>query len=205
MENGNNQGLWLYKEMSPLQKAEFVQKAALVLNSGGVMIAPTETVYGLFCIDKEKIYEIKQRPKNVPFQLIGGLAQNLALIDRCAEGGEQVYALAKKFWPGPLSIVCKTIGLGEQALRVPDFALLEDIFALLQYPLFASSLNLHGQIELTTFLEIKNLFESIPYEKIALFEDVPKKLASTVIKIVDNQVLVLREGLISKEDIAKVN
>ena len=87
-----------------------IGNAADVIKSGGLVAVPTETVYGLAAngLDAsavEKIYEVKGRPSVKPLSLMVCSPEE---IDRyCYDVPQQAYSLAKKFWPGPLTIVLK--------------------------------------------------------------------------------------------------
>ena len=81
---------------------------AQIIKNGGLVIFPTETVYGIGAngLDKnaiKKIYEAKQRPLNKPISL---LVSNIDMIESVAKDITDIeYAIIKKFFPGPLTII----------------------------------------------------------------------------------------------------
>src|SRR3972149_7853807 len=87
-----------------------IEEAIAVLKKGGIVIFPTDTVYGIGCRfdDKDaifRLYKIKKTPTTQPFPiLVTNLSQvkNLAIINKT--GAE----LIKKFWPGALTIIIKS-------------------------------------------------------------------------------------------------
>ena len=108
------------------------EQAGKILRAGGLVAFPTETVYGLGAdaLDAKasaKIYAAKGRPSDNP--LIVHIADVNALYDLAAEVPEKALVLAKKFWPGPLTMILKkqdkvpdsiTGGLGTVAIRMPS-------------------------------------------------------------------------------------
>src|ERR1700749_1033379 len=87
---------------------EEIQKAAQILRSGGLVVFPTETVYGLGAnaLDAaavQKIYELKGRPANSPLIVhVSSIAQARCLATEWLPETER---LAEKYWPGPLTLV----------------------------------------------------------------------------------------------------
>ena len=112
---------------SPVEAAEIIKK-------GGLVAAPTETMYAL-CADGldakavEKVYEAKGRPPVKPMSLL--VSGSGAIGELCVDVPPQAYALAEKFWPGALTIVLKSndkipsvvrAGGSTVGLRCPDCA-----------------------------------------------------------------------------------
>ena len=112
---------------------------AQIIKNGGLVIFPTETVYGIGAngLNKnaiKKIYEAKQRPLNKPISL---LVSNIDMIESVAKDITDIeYAIIKKFFPGPLTIILKkketipdilTAGSDTIGIRMPanDIALKE--------------------------------------------------------------------------------
>ena len=81
-----------------------IDQAAKVLTSGGLVIIPTETVYGI-AVDAsnkkavDRLYEIKQRPKTKPFAIL--IADIGKVRERVSDIPLVAYKLMRKFWPGP--------------------------------------------------------------------------------------------------------
>ena len=130
--------------------------AAEIIRKGGLVAVPTETVYGLAAngLDAtavEKIYEVKGRPAVKPLSL---MVSSAGEIDRyCTDVPPQAYALAERFWPGPLTIVLKAKGLipdivlaggSTVGLRCPDSELTLKLIAEAGLPLAAPSANPSG-------------------------------------------------------------
>lgn len=136
--------------------------AANIIKAGGLVALPTETVYGLGAdglnpLAVDKIYEAKGRPKDNPMILhVTGMEQVEAL---CHHIPHTAYALAEKFWPGPLTMILParehipkrtTGGLSTVAVRCPDSAITRQVIELSGTAIAAPSANLSGKPSTTT-------------------------------------------------------
>ncbi len=140
---------------------------ARVLRSGGLVAAPTETVYGLAAnaLDAaacEKIFLAKARPQTDPLivhiEAIADLAK-LAVVNPAA------LVLAQKFWPGPLTLVLPktdlvpaivSAGLPSVAVRMPAHPLFRRLLRLAGVPLAAPSANPFGYVSPTTARHVRD-------------------------------------------------
>ncbi len=136
--------------------------AADIIRRGGLVALPTETVYGLGAdglseAAVDKIYEAKGRPKDNPMILhVTGMTQVESL---CHHIPAAAYALAEKFWPGPLTMILPakdhipkrtTGGLSTVAVRCPDSAITRRVIQLSGTAIAAPSANLSGKPSTTT-------------------------------------------------------
>ena len=136
--------------------------AAKIIQDGGLVALPTETVYGLGAngldpMAVDKIYEAKGRPKDNPMILhVTGMEQ---VEELCHSIPASAYALAKSFWPGPLTMILPakchipkrtTGGLSTVAVRCPDNEITRQVIALSGVPIAAPSANLSGKPSTTT-------------------------------------------------------
>ncbi len=136
--------------------------AAQIIQNGGLVALPTETVYGLGANGLseqavDRIYEAKGRPKDNPMILhVTGMEQ---VEELCHSIPESAYILAKRFWPGPLTMILPakpvvpkrtTGGLSTVAVRCPDSAVTRQVIALSGVPIAAPSANLSGKPSTTT-------------------------------------------------------
>jgi L-threonylcarbamoyladenylate synthase len=96
--------------------ASQVGEAVSILRAGGVVAFPTDTVYGVGCYDAERLYEVKDRPREKRIAYLVA-----AVPDRLPAKAQ---ALARTFWPGALTIVA-----GDDAYRMPDHALALELLA----------------------------------------------------------------------------
>ncbi len=128
-----------------------------IMRGGGLVAVPTETVYGLAGngLDEKavaEIYEVKGRPEVKPLSL---MVHDAASMERyCENVPPQAYTLAKKFWPGPLTIVMKAkpcvpeivrAGGETVGLRCPDHPLTLELLEKSGVPFAAPSANPSGE------------------------------------------------------------
>ncbi|RWM10773.1 MAG: threonylcarbamoyl-AMP synthase [Mesorhizobium sp.] len=198
-----------------LAVGEAMERALALLEGGDVVAIPTETVYGLAGdatngVAVARIFEAKGRPRFNP--LIAHVA-DLAMAERIATFDPLSARLAEAFWPGPLTLVLPqrpesgihplvTAGLGTIALRMPrGFG--GELIARLGRPLAAPSANSSGRISATTAQAVAADLGG----KIKLVVDggaTPVGLESTIVKIEDGKLRLLRPGGIAAEDIEAV-
>ncbi len=134
-----------------------ISRAAEIISSGGLVAVPTETVYGLAGngLDESavrEIYEVKGRPEVKPLSLM--VPGKEAMDAYCENVPSGAYALAGKFWPGPLTIILKSrecvpsivrAGGTTVGLRCPDHELTLELLRKCALPLAAPSANPSGE------------------------------------------------------------
>ena len=137
-------------------QSEDIERAAALLREGGLVVIPTETVYGLGGdgtnpLSSKKIYEAKGRPSDNP--LIIHIADP-ADAEKYAHTNEIYYKLAKAFMPGPLTVILKkkdtvpyetTGGLETVAIRCPAHPIANAIIKAAGIPVAAPSANISGK------------------------------------------------------------
>lgn len=152
-----------------------IEKAVTHFRDGGIVIFPTDTLYGIGCaINKEdsirRLYKIRRDPPKKPsLILVGDLNQalNYGIFNKGAVN------LAKNFWPGPLTIIVNAKSkvpkiiqgkMGTVAIRIPNQPELLKIIARLGRPILAPSGNFHGEEAPKKFAEIdKKLLALVDY------------------------------------------
>jgi len=184
--------------------------AASELRDGGVVIIPTDTVYGLAAAADdsaavERMFRLKQRPIDVKVAVLVADADQARQFVVLGPAGE---ALADRYWPGPLTIVAPRHVVGSLAagddetlgVRCPDDAVARAL-ATEVGPVAATSANLHGQATPTRAADAVDLFPDV---RVALDDGPRPGSASTVVSVVDGDVVLLREGPITEADIKAV-
>lgn len=183
-----------------------------IIQSGGLVAVPTETVYGLACsgLDEkavEKVYAVKGRPAVKPLSLLVAGADALDMY--CEDVPPGAYALAKKYWPGPLTIVLRSRGKEPSivraggknvGLRCPDHPLTLELLRRCGLPLAAPSANLSGAPPAMSAAEVISCFDGkidavLDGGECALGE------ASTVLDMTAAPYRVLRAGALAEEEI----
>ena len=136
---------------------KIIRKAVAALKKGGLVIFPTETVYGLAAdpLNKKavaKIFKAKKRPLNQPLQLLISDPKHAKTL--ATKIPIKVNSMMKRFWPGPLTIVVKkkrnipdivTGGLNTVGIRVPDHDVALELIKAFGRPIAATSANLSGK------------------------------------------------------------
>lgn len=143
-------------------KTQQIAQAAAILKNGGLLGIPTETVYGLGAnaLDEAAvlhIFEAKGRPQDNPLILH---VPDVTWLERyCEDVPETAYALAEKFWPGPLTMILPkkecvplrtTGGLNTVGVRCPDHPITLEIIRAADVPVAAPSGNTSGRPSPTT-------------------------------------------------------
>ena len=145
---------------------EKISAAAKIVREGGLLGIPTETVYGLGAnaLDPNavnRIFEAKGRPQDNPLIIHVTGAQWLPRY--CAEVPPLAYVLARKFWPGPLTMILKrkpivpdetTAGLDTVGVRCPDHPVTLSIIREAGVPVAAPSANASGRPSCTTAQDV---------------------------------------------------
>jgi len=170
-----------------------IYEAVKILKNGGVIIFPTETVYGIGALASnenaiKKIYEIKGRSFDKPLQI---LISDISQVDLFAsEISDKAKELMKKYWPGPLTLVFKTASGSTVGLRMPDSPIILELIRQTG-PIAASSANISGQPDPTCIGDVK-------IEADLLLDGGPCKMGkpSTVVDVSVDPPTILRQGAI---------
>lgn len=191
-------------------------RAAAILRGGGLVSFPTETVYGLGGdATNEKavaaIFAAKERPRFNP--LIVHVA-NSDEAERLVEFDNKARALARAFWPGPLTLILTrksaaisllaTAGLDTIALRVPSHPVAQALLAACVCPLAAPSANPSGRISATTAQHVASDM-ACRADLILDGGPVPLGIESTVVAFEKGEPVLLRPGAIPREAIEAIS
>ncbi len=190
-----------------------VQRAAEILQAGGLVVFPTETVYGLGADATNdhavaRIYEAKGRPQFNP------LIAHVSDVEEAfaqAEFSSAALTLAAKFWPGPLTLVLPrrnvctvsllaSAGLPSLALRVPQHPLALELIRAVRRPVVAPSANPSGRISPTTAAHVQ---EGLGAKVEMILDGGPCAvgLESTIVSLLDDTSRLLRAGGLARQKI----
>ena len=192
--------------------SEGIEKAVNSIRSGGVIVFPTDTVYGIGCdpYDNkavEKIYKIKNRESQKWLPLLG---YSLNELEKIAVFTTEMKTIIGKFWPGPITLIAKlkddkikqSMNLKDRiAVRIPKnecaLSLLKECKIII-----GTSANISGSKSFTDPDDCeKNL---VGYDILVDGGKIPSGDESTIIEFYGNKLKILRKGSISEEEIRKI-
>ena len=192
-----------------------INRAASIIKCGGLVVFPTETVYGLGAdatnpVAARSIFTAKGRPSDNPLIIH---ISNPVEAEKYTYTNEVYYKLASAFMPGPLTVVLNSKdavpketrgGLATVAVRCPENKIARDIISASGVPIAAPSANLSGTPSPTS---AKHVIDDM-MGRVDMIVDGGESefgLESTIVKInSDNSVTLLRPGKITVEDISRV-
>jgi len=194
-----------------------IARAAEILRAGGLVVFPTETVYGLGADAANpsavaRIYEAKGRPH---FNPLIAHVPGLAEAEQHAHLPQSARKLAAAFWPGPFTIVARRraessvaelacAGLATIALRAPSHPMARELLAAFGGPIVAPSANRSGHVSATT---AEHAAEDLGERVDLVLDGGPCQigLESTIVAVGDDgAVTLLRPGAISRAEIEAI-
>lgn len=190
---------------------EAVSMALAALRNGGVVLHPTETCYGLAAdifseTAVEKIYSLKNMSSDKPVSImVSSLDEGL----KYGDFSEKALQLAKKYWPGPLTIIVPrrsflpisiNRGVATVGIRCPDHEMTQQLLKDFGGPLVTTSANRTGEpqaYDVETFLKGRHVGgiggEDLPDEIIDAGR-IPEIQPSTIVEVVGDEMRIVRQG-----------
>jgi len=183
-----------------------VGKAATYVKHGGIIVIPTDTVYGVGCdalneAAIRELYRIKQRPTHKAIPIL--LADTADLPTVTAFIPDMAQSYMAQYWPGPLTIILPKHPhlpaiLSENetiAVRIPNHEIARAVIRASGGAMAVTSANLSAQPAATTAAQALHYFAGLAA---AVLDDgpAPASLASTVLDCTGSQPIILREGLL---------
>lgn len=192
-----------------------LKEAAEIIRLGGLVLFPTETVYGLGAngLDEnavKNIFKAKGRSSDNPlilhisdFNMLNDIVENISDVE---------YKLMKEFWPGPFTIILNrkpvvpnivTANLDTVGIRMPSNEIANKLISYSGLPIAAPSANISGKPSGTN---ISDIFDELS-DKVDCIIDGGNTLVgleSTVVRVIDGIPTILRPGKITPEDIKRV-
>ncbi|MGI8992814.1 MAG: L-threonylcarbamoyladenylate synthase [Nocardioidaceae bacterium] len=201
----------IYSLNDPARRSEGFAAAKLALSRSGLVVVPTDTVYGVAAdafdpAGVRRLLRAKGRSRAKPAPVLIGSPDTLRAL--ATNLSAEVRELAEDFWPGGLTLICRQQpslrwDLGDSratvAIRMPDQ---EELLALLDDtgPLAVSSANLTGQPPATTAADAQDQLG----EAIDVYLDAgptPGATASTIVDATGDALTVVREGVVTLEQL----
>ena len=194
---------------------EVLCEAELVLSSGGVLVMPTDSVYGIGCAAvignpaHERIFVIKRRDRSQTLPWLIADAGDLEVLAADVTG--RTRRLADELWPGALTLVVRASSKvppeyvasdGTLAVRVPDSMLVREL-ARRVGPLATTSANTHGREAATSGSAVESRIAQAA-DLVLDAGPAPLAQASTIVACTEHDILILREGAISAARVHEV-
>lgn len=191
-----------------------IRHAAKLIRAGKLVAFPTETVYGLganalSAAAVRRIYEAKGRPETSPLIVhVGSIAMAQSLV---SDWPEQAAQLAALHWPGPLTLVLPkqpavpdevTAGLPTVGVRVPAHPIALELIRQSGRPIAAPSANRFTELSPTTAEHVRRSLG----DRVDLILDggsTPVGIESTVLSLAGERPVLLRPGMVSREEIER--
>lgn len=209
---------------SCVDQRDVVHQAVEALSAGQVIAIPTETVYGLAASALnpdavQRLLDIKGRSPDKP--LAFAIKSVDDALDYVPDMSNLARRMARRSWPGPVTLVLDadhpdsvirrldesvrqaTIPQGTIGMRVPAHEVTLQVMRLCAGPILLTSANLSGQPESVNATQV---VESLGDQIDLVLDDGPCKFgkASTVVRVLDNEVKVLREGIVDEATIRRL-
>lgn len=192
--------------------AEVINLAGTVLRDGGIVVFPTETVYGLGALAVSKfgpheIFEVKVRPTDLPIPLL--VETEDALDTWGVDVPEYAHNLARAYWPGAVTLV---VGASEKVprdfraadgtigLRSPDHEVVRELLQAADGPIFATSANTHGNKAPGSYEEIEARIVTAA-DIVLDGGETQHQMASTVVLCTGPEPIIIREGAVPADQI----
>ncbi|HMV42974.1 MAG TPA: L-threonylcarbamoyladenylate synthase [Leptospiraceae bacterium] len=182
-----------------------IEKASLVLKNGGVLVFPTETVYGIGADSRnlsacERIYSIKNRPKDNPFIVH---VDSIESMGKIAVIPSHFKDAIERLTPGPITFIFEkkdesifSTGLSTIGVRIPSHPIARKLLEISKTPVSAPSANLSGRPSITRFKDaVSTLINKV--DMILEGEDSEIGVESTVVDLTLSRPVLLRPGGIS--------
>lgn len=177
-----------------------IEKAAAILKKGGIVIFPTDTVYGIGCRFDDlgaigRLYQIKGTPPSQPFPI---LVTNTDQVKKFAKITTFAKFLIDAYWPGGLTIIFAGRKIGQkQAFRMPDSEVVKSLIDKVGVPIVGTSANFHGQKTPSSFEELDP--EITKLANFVIRGKCQKGIESTVVDTTVKPPKILRQGAVPLE------
>lgn len=185
---------------------KIINEAVEILKNGGVVAYPTDTAYGLAvdALNEEaigKLFIIKKRVQK-PLPVI---VSSVPMLKKIADPNDKELKIAKKYWPGPLTIIFKkkenvpfalTLGLETIGVRIPHHKVALALVKHFNKPITSTSANITGQPNCYSAEEVERQFREEPCQPDLILDAGPLPIVkvSSVIAVVPKGLKVIREG-----------
>jgi L-threonylcarbamoyladenylate synthase len=193
----------------PADHPEAVAKATAVLRAGGVVLYPTDTLYGLGAdaLSDEAVAKVRELKGRDAMKPVHAIVSGIEMAAEYGEINEMAFALACAYMPGPLTLIVKkktgidtgiANGIETFGIRIPDNRFCLDLAKEFGKPFTTTSANIAGEPSMRSIAEIVEQLgtKSLLIDLAIDAGELPQKLPSTIVEVSDGTAKVLREGAI---------
>jgi L-threonylcarbamoyladenylate synthase len=200
-----------------IEADRIIKSAANALRSGGVIIYPTDTLYGLGAnafneSAISRVFKIKKQNRNKPISVIVKdirMARKIACID------SKVEEILSRIWPGPITVVLRKkdiipyllTGNSETvALRIPKNDFVVSLMDYLDFPITATSANISGEKDLLSPESIIDKFSASDHSPDLFINngEINNPKPSTILDLTTNKPRIIRLGIVGIDDMQKI-
>ncbi len=194
-----------------------INEAVNTIQRGGVVVYPTDTVYGLGADATneeavQRVFNIKKRPTNKPVPLI---VSDLEMVGKLAFLNKKIEETLLTIWPGPVTVLLQkkfslpesvTAGLKTIGLRIPDYKVTHYLVVRCGCPITATSANISGQPPSNKIEEVLSQFKNMPYAPDLVLDagDLNFSEPSTILDLSNGKPTVTRVGPVSKDKLFEI-
>lgn len=195
------------------ESRQAIEEAVSVIKGGGVIVFPTDTVYGLGADAANegavrKVFRIKQRPEDKPVPL---LISDLEMAKKVSYFDKRIEKILLSVWPGPVTVLLQAKGgtlpwlitVGQQTigLRIPDYKIAHFLVVKCATPLVATSANISGEPSSNKIAEVMAQFEKARSKPDLVLDAGDLKFVepSTVLDLSKGKPIITRVGLVNKK------
>ncbi len=193
-----------------------IDEVVNIIKNDGIIVFPTETVYGiggnaLSCNVVNKIYDIKKRPRQKALTI---MVKNMQEIKKYAYITNEIEEkIIKNFMPGPITLILKkkensmldlvTSDNSTIGIRIPNNVIIEKILNKCEVPIAAPSANISGE---PSSINLESIIKDFDGKVDALIDggECKEKISSTIVRVDNGEIKILREGVITLNDINKI-
>lgn len=189
-----------------------ISSAEKILRQGGLIIGPSDTVYGIYAnaFDKEAVRNIFKVKKRSPEKALSLFVKDIAVARRLAYIDDRKARFLERIWPGSVTVVfykkdiisgSVTGGKETVGLRIPANPFLQELLDRLDFPLVQTSANISGNEPIMLAEEMRGQLKK--EKAVALIIDGGElaKQPSTVVDFSKNEPIILRSGIITKKEL----
>ena len=195
---------------------DLVMEAANTLKNGGIIVYPTDTAYGIgvnaFDIKSlEKLYTIQKRATKKPTHIV---VKDWDMIELVSRPDKNAYRLYESFFPGPLTMILPknsdlvphelTGGLETIGIRIPDSVFTKMLSNFVPFPYTTPSANRTGEKTPYSIEEVRPVLDLDSVDLVIDAGKLEETKPSTLVDLTKHPYEILREGPVTKEEIAQV-